>query len=189
MRIVVMSLLCALLALFSGCSRGEQNTAATLKTPPESEKRNAQNKREPKRYAMGKAEAEEKEASPEPRKKLLGIIPVRETVPGYGWDGTHSTGTVKTNMENVLACGVQALRNLGFVLKNEECKRESATTARMMGAKADQTSAWVWVEEKTPGTITVKTRMGAIGERNGSERVLDEIQKVLLNPPAPKKKS
>jgi hypothetical protein len=182
MRVFGISLL---LALFAGCSRNN-DAAATLKAPPESEKRGATASRSTKETARSEKEPEPA-AAPEGRKKMFGLIPVREAVPGYGWDGQHSIGTVKTNMDSVLACGVQALRNLGFVLKNEECKRESVTVARMMGAKKDETVAWVFVEEKTPGVITLKARIGTVGERTGSERVLDEIQKVLLNPPVKKK--
>jgi hypothetical protein len=185
-----MGAVCVMLMGLAGCTGGKDNASApTLKPPRGTERRAGAESAPPPGERSQPKSRQQQQPQPEERKKLLGIIPLGERAPGYGWDGQHSTGTVKANMDSVLACGVQALRNLGFVLKNEECKRETATLARMMGVKSDQTTAWLWVEEKTPGVLTLKAKVGGLGDRNSSERVLDETQKVLLNPPAPKKKA
>jgi len=102
----------------------------------------------------------------------------------YGWDGQASSTTVDGALTTFRPKAVAALRTMDFVI-NEEASRVGKTTATVEGAKTDHTTATVWLEEKEPGgKTTIRVKIGSLGDRTGSERVLDEIQR----PPGSRKK-
>jgi len=120
--------------------------------------------------------------SGEPKKGLLSrVFNPTNTVPGYGWDGQMSSSNAKSALPAVHARCTEALRGLGFILNNEESKRQDLT-ARLQGAKADKTTVLILLEEKTPGVTEIKVKVGTTGDRTGSERILDEIAKVGTRP-------
>jgi hypothetical protein len=164
----------------SGCSRPKQD-------PP----------RLPSSQGAQSNTAAKNEAEPlesgEPKKGLLGrVFNTTSAVPGYGWDGQMSSSNAKSALPAVHARCTEALRGLGFILNNEESKRQDLT-ARLQGAKPDRTTVLILLEEKTPGVTELKVKVGTTGDRTGSERILDEIAKAGTRPartapPAPPRK-
>ena len=61
--------------------------------------------------------------------------------------------------------------------------RRERNSGRITGTKSDKTVVQVLLDEKTPGTTEVRAKVGALGERTGSERVLDDIQRSLQKAP------
>jgi hypothetical protein len=97
--------------------------------------------------------------------------------PGYGWDGQSSSTTLDINVNAAYGRCVSTLRAMGFVIKEEQLKKEGGKS-HIQGAKPDQTQVSIWLEEpaEKPGSTLVHVKVGGLGDRTGSERVLDEIQ-------------
>jgi hypothetical protein len=93
----------------------------------------------------------------------------------YGWDGQASSITLVGAMATYRVRAVAGLRAMDFVI-NEEASQTGHTTAVVEAAKTDHTTATVWLDEKE-GKTTVRVKVGSLGDRTGSERVLDEIQR------------
>lgn len=117
-----------------------------------------------------------------------------DTVATYGWDGQSSSMTLDMNTNEAYRRSISGLRAMGFVIKEEASKKEGGKS-HIQGAKSDQTQVSVWIEEpaEKPGKALLHVKVGALGDRTGSERVFDEIQKVRTRPatapvakPAPK---
>ena len=105
--------------------------------------------------------------------------PARESSAEYGWDGQASSTTVNGTPATYYPRSVAALRAMDFVINEEGSKQGKM----VQGAKTDHTTATVWLEEKE-GKTTLRVKVGSLGDRTGSERVLDEIQR----PPGTRKK-
>ncbi|HEY3323270.1 MAG TPA: DUF3568 family protein [Planctomycetota bacterium] len=105
----------------------------------------------------------------------------RDVGPLYRWDGTMSSITLEGAPEVIFARAWDALQRMGFALDQSESQR-TTTGGRIAGAKQDKTTVLVLVQQKAATGTEVKARIGTVGERNGSERVLEEIQKALRAP-------
>ncbi len=172
--IIVVSVIVAMGA--SGCSRPKQEPP---KLPSQARGSNAPARSEP--------ESADTAEGGEAKKGLLSrVFNPNNTVPGYGWDGQMSTTNAKSALPAVQARAIEALRGLGFILNNEETRRQDLT-AKIQGAKPDKTTVLILLEEKTPGVTELKVRVGTTGDRTGSERILDEIAKVGQRPTPAKK--
>jgi hypothetical protein len=117
--------------------------------------------------------------APEQKAEKRGVLSRvfgNNTTPQYAWDGQTSSLTLKAPVSQVFGRTVETLRGLGFVINTEETRRQE-TTGKIQAAKADKTTALITVEEKQPGTTDIKIKVGQTGDRDGSERILDEIQK------------
>jgi len=109
-----------------------------------------------------------------------------ESMPGYAWDGQYSRAAVGLSIEAAYARALQVLRGLNFTVNENESRRQGAT-ARIVAANASKTVAQLEFEARTATEAQVKVKVGATGDRGGSERILDEIQKGQAPPPAKKK--
>ena len=101
-----------------------------------------------------------------------------ETMPQYAWDGQVSSITLDAPVDSAYSRSVDVLRAMNFILDKTETRRQAAT-GRVAGAKANHTVVLILLEEKTPGKTLCRVRVGTVGDRTGSERILDEIQKSL----------
>ena len=106
-----------------------------------------------------------------------------DTTPTYAWDGQSSSMTLDMNTNEAYRRSISGLRAMGFVIKEEASKKEGGKS-HIQGAKADQTQVSVWIEEpaEKPGKALLHVKVGSLGDRTGSERVFDEIQKVRTRP-------
>ena len=104
---------------------------------------------------------------------------------GYPWDGQNSKGIINLGIEAAYDRTLEALRTLSFTINENDTKRQGAT-ARIVALNSAKTVVQVELESKTDATTAVKAKVGATGDRGGSERILDEIQKGPR--PAPVKK-
>jgi len=121
--------------------------------------------------------------APGEKRSVIGrIFSSGEAAPGYRWDGQVSSTSVAAPLNVAFARSVEVLRAMGFVLKTEETRREGAN-ARITAAKPDKTLATLVLMERGPANTEVKAKVGAVGDRTGSERLLDEIQKALQKQP------
>ncbi len=125
------------------------------------------------------------ETLPAKRSALGGLLRLPESAPQYGWDGQESSISLKAPVALVFPRAQEALRGMAFVIKNEQTRLQGAS-GRIEAAKADKTGAQVSVEEKQPGSTEVRVKIGALGDRTGSERVLEEIQKTMQRAPVKK---
>ena len=110
---------------------------------------------------------------------ISGLFAREAAAPTYAWDGQSSSITLDMSPNETYRRSVAGLRAMGFVIKDESSKKESGKS-HIQGAKTDQTQVSVWIEEAVdkPGKTLIHVKVGALGDRTGSERVLDEIQKV-----------
>lgn len=149
----------------AGCRRGKEQAP-----PPGSESARS-----------NAAPAADGERKPSTFARLLG----RDTVPAYGWDGHASSTTLSTSPDIIFDSSLSALRSMGFSIKTEETRRQGAS-GRVFGAKTDKTQALVTLEPKAGGngkSTELKVKVGTVGDRTGSERVLDEIQEAIAKAP------
>lgn len=99
-----------------------------------------------------------------------------EAPPGYAWDGQYSRATVSLPLDAACTRALEVLRGLGFAVNETESRRQGATT-RIVAASAGGATAQLSLEAKSAGETEVKVKVGTTGDRGGSERILDEIQK------------
>ena len=106
-------------------------------------------------------------------------------VAGYKWDGQSSSGTIEMNVNAAYGRAISTLRAMGFVIKEEQSKKEGGKS-HIQAAKPDQTQVSIWLEDapEKPGSALIHVKVGALGDRTGSERVIDEIQ--VARKPVPK---
>ncbi len=128
----------------------------------------------------GHKDAEAPTASGEP-KGAMGKLFGRDVGPQYTWDGQYSKFSVSTPGETVFARATEVLAALHFTLDPDETGR-TARGGYLQGQRPDKTVAQVIIEQKTPATTEISVKVGTVGERTGSERILDELQKALATP-------
>ena len=110
------------------------------------------------------------------------LMTVRETGPQYAWDGQWSSIPFENGPDLLFNKMVDVLQNMNFKINKEETRRSGANAA-IEGQKEDKTSVFVRIASKTQTSTEVKVKVGTVGDRTGSERVLDELQRVT-RPPA-----
>ncbi|HYG78259.1 MAG TPA: DUF3568 family protein [Planctomycetota bacterium] len=133
-------------------------------------------KREPE-YRITSSEKEQGSA--------LGRVFGTTTVPLYGWDGQYSVATLDGSMDLLFGQTIEVLQKMNFNLRTDETRRRE-NTASIEAIRQDRTAASVrMVPGKSPATTEIRVRIGTVGDRAGSERVLDEIVSSLR----PKKKT
>ena len=105
---------------------------------------------------------------------------------GYGWDGQASSTTLEMKVDSAFTRAMATLKSMGFSIKDEQSGKQGGKV-KIQGAKADQTSVSVWLEEpaETPGKTSVRVKVGGLGDRTGSERVLDEMLAPRKKAPPP----
>ncbi|MCY3024671.1 MAG: DUF3568 family protein [Planctomycetota bacterium] len=135
--------------------------------------------------SRGKSEPEATGASKQ-RSAFSRFLSPQDSGLQYGWDGQSSKAALDMPVDAAFDRAMDALHTLGFVVKTEESRRQGAT-ARIAAAKADKTEAQLTFESKGPAATMVKVKVGVTGDRTGSERILDEIQKGPRPAPAKKK--
>jgi len=99
-----------------------------------------------------------------------------DTVPGYAWDGQYSKATVALSIDAAYDRAQEVLGALKFTVNEDESKRQGAS-ARIEAVSASKTAVRVELAAKTAAETEVKVKVGATGDRGGSERILDEMQK------------
>lgn len=109
-----------------------------------------------------------------------------ETAPGYAWDGQYSKATVNLAIDAAYDRALVVFHAINFKVNENESRRQGAT-AHIVAANASKTVAQVALESKSATDTEVKVKVGATGDRGGSERILDEIQKGPQPLPAKKK--
>lgn len=102
--------------------------------------------------------------------------------PQYLWDGQWSAIAFDKSPELMFSKMLDVLNAMQFKVNADESQRTGAT-ASIEATKADKTSASIRIASKTPTSTEVRVRVGSVGDRTGSERILDELQR-LLRPPA-----
>ena len=110
-----------------------------------------------------------------------------ETPAGYAWDGQFSRAAVPLPIDAAYNRGLEVLRGMSFAVNESESRRQGAT-ARIVAAHANGTAAQLTFESKAAGETLVRAKVGATGDRGGSERLLDELQKTPRTAP-PKRKA
>lgn len=113
------------------------------------------------------------------------FAPGADAGPQYGWDGQWSSFNMGVSPDVAYNRSVDGLRALGFTVTKEE----RGTPARIDAAKLDKTIVSVAIEASEKGGVVVKAKVGGLGERTGSERVLDEIQNALRRVPVRRAKT
>ena len=109
-----------------------------------------------------------------------------ETAPGYAWDGQYSKATIGLGIEAAYDRALEVLGILKFTINDDESKRQGAS-ARIVAVSANKAAVQVALETRTAAETEVKVKVGATGDRGGSERILDEMQKGSRPAPAKKK--
>jgi hypothetical protein len=110
-----------------------------------------------------------------------------DTMPGYAWDGQFSKATVAVSIEAAYDRALVVLKALDFTVNESESRKQGAT-AHILAANAAKTVAQLDLQSKAAAEAIIKVKVGTTGDRGGSERILDEIQKGLQPQPAKKAK-
>jgi hypothetical protein len=113
----------------------------------------------------------------EEKKSFIGrILNGGPAAPGYNWDGQYSVVTTTAAPDIVYNRAAAALRSLDFTV-NSQKSQYRGNSAQIVAQRQDGTRAEVLLAAKPEGKTEIKTKIGAVGDRSGSERILDEIQK------------
>lgn len=102
--------------------------------------------------------------------------------PQYTWDGQWSAIAFDKGPDLIFNKTLDVMNVMQFKVNSDESHRTGAN-ASIEAVKADKTTASIRITSKTPTSTEVKVKVGTVGDRTGSERVLDELQR-LLKPPA-----
>lgn len=114
-----------------------------------------------------------------------------ETTTGFSWDGKYAYDTAEGPFEVVLDESIRTLRKLKFKLDPKE-SRSGADFAVLAGTDDERhLSAVIGLRKLETGKTRVRVLVGKFGDRNGSERFLNEIRdalekRVKKSAPAPK---
>lgn len=122
--------------------------------------------------------------SGEKKQGIFSRLMARDVGPQYGWDGQWSALSFDNSPELVFSKSLDVLNVMQFKVKSDESHRSGAT-ASIEAVKADKTTVSIRIASKSPTSTEVKVKVGTVGDRTGSERVLDELQR-LIRPPARK---
>lgn len=101
--------------------------------------------------------------------------------PQYLWDGQWSAIAFDKSPELIFSKTLDVLNAMQFKVNADESHRTGAS-ASIEATKADKTSASIRIASKTPTSTEVRVKVGSVGDRTGSERILDELQR-LIRPP------
>lgn len=175
MRIPIFTVVTLSFAILSGCGGGNKNARM-----PEVRNDQQYAERPPARRATALDNSASSDApldSAEEKKGFLSRIVGSGSVPGYGWDGQHSTVATSATVDVVYNRATNALRNLDFVVNSQQSQYRGATAQLVAARKSDATQALVYLATKQNGNTEIKVKVGALGDRSGSERLLDEIQR------------
>ena len=105
---------------------------------------------------------------------------------GYAWDGQSSRVTASLSVEAAYHRALEVLQAMNFTINENETRRQP-TGARIVALSPSKTIAQLQLDGKGPGETEIRAKVGATGDRGGSERILDEILKVPRPAPAKKK--
>lgn len=114
-----------------------------------------------------------------------------ETTTGFSWDGKYAYDTAEGPFEVVLDESIRTLRKLKFKLDPKE-SRSGADFAVLAGTDDERhLAAVIGLRKLSTGKTRVRVLVGKFGDRNGSERFLNEIRDALekrlkKTAPAPK---
>jgi len=165
-------LACAL--LISGCGGGNKN--ARLPEVRESSAR-AETYERPHNGAAPKNEEAELETGSGEKKSFIGRVFGNQAPAGYNWDGQFSSINTTAAPDIVYNRAGTALRNLGFTLNSQQSQFRGNSAQVVAARQSDGSSVLVLIASKPNNATEIKAKIGALGDRTGSERILDEIQK------------
>jgi hypothetical protein len=177
-RFTLMLLSCAM--LFSGCGGGNKNAKLPDVREP-NDPRSAEKFEQPKNSAPGKGvkgeDTAELETGTGEKKSFIGRVFGNAAPAGYTWDGQYSIISTPASPDIVYNRAGTALRNLGFVLNSQQSQFRGTSAQIVAARQSDGSSVQVLIAQKPNSVTEIKAKIGALGDRTGSERVLDEIQK------------
>lgn len=173
-RFTLMLLSCAL--LFSGCGGGNKNAKLPDVREP-NDPRSAEKFEQPKKGAAKGEETAELETGTGEKKSFIGRVFGNAAPAGYTWDGQYSIISTPASPDIVYNRAGTALRNLGFVLNSQQSQFRGTSAQIFAARQSDGSSVQVLIAQKPNASTEIKAKIGALGDRTGSERVLDEIQK------------
>ncbi len=124
------------------------------------------------------------EESTEPLPKQA-EVPVEQAVKtsttGYAWDGQYSAFTVKAPFNKCLSQSLRVFKSLEFALDSKKSRR-STNGARLFAKNRGGLAVELYLKGEDSGSTLIRSRVGLLGDRSGSERVLDEMRKGLTGP-------
>jgi hypothetical protein len=100
---------------------------------------------------------------------------------GLAWDGQHSGFSFKAPFGRVVDASMSALSALGFKLNTTDSRR-GTDSATLVAEGASKRALLIKLRAMASGETEVKVKVGVVGDRGGSERVLDEIRKAVGSP-------
>lgn len=176
MRIRTFFSLVASLVLLSGCGGGNKNARLPEVREQSSAASRESDRPAPRPTALGDKDGGDALETGE-KKGFLSRIVGGGGVPGYGWDGQHSTVSTSAAVDVVYNRATTALRNLDFVVNSQQSQYKGSSAQLVGVRKSDATQTQIFLATKQSGGTEIKVKVGTLGDRSGSERILDEIQK------------
>ena len=98
---------------------------------------------------------------------------------GMAWDGQFSGWNSEAPLAQCLSEGLRALGDLGFSLDTKKSQR-STTGARLNGLNQEKLPAEIYLKALPENKTEIKVKVGLLGDRSGSERLLTEIRRGLV---------
>ena len=98
--------------------------------------------------------------------------------PQFGWDGLNSTVLMAntTTADEYAKRGQAVLAQLGFTIGDTSI-RKAESELRVNGINSSGLTAEVAIANKPQGKLELRAKVGVVGDRSGSERVLNEMLK------------
>lgn len=160
-------------ALLTGCGGGNKN--ARLPEVRESSAQ-AESFERPNKAALKNEEAELETGTGE-KKSFIGRVFGNQAPAGYSWDGQFSSINTTAAPDIVYNRAGTALRNLGFTLNSQQSQFRGNSAQVVAARQSDGATVLILIAAKPNNATEIKAKIGALGDRTGSERILDEIQK------------
>ena len=122
--------------------------------------------------------------SPKSQSSFAGLFGT-PTGPQYHWNGQTSTGTFDLSLEATMQKASRVLESMHFVITPDHTTNQG--DRGLIQATREALSVTLNFTAKTPTATEVEVKIGVVGDRTGSERVLEQIGKVKEAPPKTQK--
>lgn len=103
---------------------------------------------------------------------------VKLSMTGHAWNGQYSVVDFKEPFSRCLSESLRAFRRLQFKV-NTGRSRRSRNGARLHAVNKDKLECEVHMKALPKGGTRVSVKVGVLGDRNGSERYLEELRRGL----------
>ena len=97
---------------------------------------------------------------------------------GFAWDGQQSVHTSALPLERTLKASLSAFKKLSFAL-DTSASRRGTDSALLVASNPEKIRAQVRYKTQAGGRTEIRAKVGVVGDRSGSERLLEEIRLAL----------